>query len=114
MTSVTRTLDTSLLVLAAGVALASALPLFARLWWIFDLFSHFRLQYLVLLGLLTVLLLRRGYRLWSLGMLPFAILSVIPLLGNASTNRTSAVTGNSFSIMSINVNADNPEHFRLL
>ena len=38
-----------ILVLAAlGLALATAFALAARLWWAFDLFSHFRLQYLVL------------------------------------------------------------------
>ena len=45
---------------AAGLALASLLGLLGRLYWVFDLFSHFRVQYMQLcLVLLAIALWRR-------------------------------------------------------
>ena len=43
-----RTLKLILAAATAGLALVTVFALSARLWWAFDLFSHFRLQYLVL------------------------------------------------------------------
>lgn len=42
-----RALNLFLLLAAAGLALVTLFTFAARLWWAFDLFSHFRLQYLV-------------------------------------------------------------------
>ncbi len=42
-----RALNLFLMLAAAGLALVTVFALSARLWWAFDLFSHFRLQYLV-------------------------------------------------------------------
>ena len=47
-----------LLILAAlSVSLASIAGFFGRRWWVFDLFSHFRVQYLALLVVIGTLLL---------------------------------------------------------
>ena len=49
---------------AAGLVLITAVTFAARLWWAFDLFTHFRMQYVVaaiLLGLLALVF--RAYRL---------------------------------------------------
>jgi endonuclease/exonuclease/phosphatase (EEP) superfamily protein YafD len=43
-----------LILAAAGLALVTVFALAARLWWAFDLFSHFRLQYAILAALLCV------------------------------------------------------------
>jgi endonuclease/exonuclease/phosphatase (EEP) superfamily protein YafD len=42
-----RALNLLLMLAAAGLVLITAFTFAARLWWAFDLFSHFRLQYLV-------------------------------------------------------------------
>ncbi|MGH6913903.1 MAG: endonuclease/exonuclease/phosphatase family protein [Geminicoccales bacterium] len=58
-----RALNLIVLVAAAGLALATVLALAARLWWVFDLFSHFRLQYAVAaMILLAAALALRDYR----------------------------------------------------
>ena len=47
MTKGQRALNLFLMLAAAGLALVTLFTLAARLWWAFDLFSHFRLQYVV-------------------------------------------------------------------
>jgi endonuclease/exonuclease/phosphatase (EEP) superfamily protein YafD len=47
MTTGTRALNLLLQLAAAGLLLVTLFTLAARLWWAFDLFSHFRLQYVV-------------------------------------------------------------------
>src|SRR5918996_4027907 len=42
-----RALNLFLMLAAAGLALITVFTLAARLWWAFDLFSHFRLQYVI-------------------------------------------------------------------
>jgi endonuclease/exonuclease/phosphatase (EEP) superfamily protein YafD len=42
-----RALNLFLMLAAAGLALITVFALAARLWWAFDLFSHFRLQYVI-------------------------------------------------------------------
>jgi endonuclease/exonuclease/phosphatase (EEP) superfamily protein YafD len=47
MMEVQRALKLLLMLAAAGLVLITAFTFAARLWWAFDLFSHFRLQYVV-------------------------------------------------------------------
>jgi endonuclease/exonuclease/phosphatase (EEP) superfamily protein YafD len=49
-----RALHLFLLLAAAGLALVTVFTFAARLWWAFDLFSHFRLQYVVVALILGV------------------------------------------------------------
>ncbi|MGH6902102.1 MAG: endonuclease/exonuclease/phosphatase family protein [Geminicoccaceae bacterium] len=59
-----RALNLVLMLAAAGLVLATASALAARLWWAFDLFSHFRLQYaLAALILLVAALTLRNHRI---------------------------------------------------
>jgi endonuclease/exonuclease/phosphatase (EEP) superfamily protein YafD len=55
-------LNLLLMLAAAGLALITAFTLAAKLWWAFDLFSHFRLQYVIAaLTLGVVALAMRAY-----------------------------------------------------
>ena len=54
MTTGTRALNLLLQLAAAGLLLVTLFTLAARLWWAFDLFSHFRLQYVVAALILSV------------------------------------------------------------
>jgi endonuclease/exonuclease/phosphatase (EEP) superfamily protein YafD len=47
MTNGLRALNLFLMLTATGLALITVFTLAARLWWAFDLFSHFRLQYVL-------------------------------------------------------------------
>lgn len=47
MTKGRQALNLLLMLAAAGLALITVFTLAARLWWAFDLFSHFRLQYVI-------------------------------------------------------------------
>jgi endonuclease/exonuclease/phosphatase (EEP) superfamily protein YafD len=47
MTNGLRALNLLLMLTATGLALVTVFTLAARLWWAFDLFSHFRLQYVL-------------------------------------------------------------------
>jgi endonuclease/exonuclease/phosphatase (EEP) superfamily protein YafD len=58
-----RWLDGLLTLLAPLLVAVNVLPLGARLWWVIDLTTHFRVQYLaVTLALLVLLALRRRWR----------------------------------------------------
>src|SRR5918995_7285093 len=54
MTKGPRALNLFLMLAAAGLALSTVFTLAARLGWAFDLFSHFRLQYVVAALILSV------------------------------------------------------------
>lgn len=68
------TLKTILWLAAAGLVLATVFALLARTWWMFDLFSHFRLQYVIAALALGVLAL--ALRAWPAA----AVLLVVALV----------------------------------
>jgi endonuclease/exonuclease/phosphatase (EEP) superfamily protein YafD len=88
-----RWLDKLLVSFAAFVAVLGLLPLAARLWWVLDLSTHFRLQYLcvtaVVLGLLA---LRRQWRAAGLLLVIGALNAwpVLPYLPEARSATASA------------------------
>jgi len=101
-----RRLDSLLVALASIATGLGLLPLGARLWWIFDLTTHFRLQFLGVAGLLLVLLALR--RKW----LPAALLLVIgalnawpvlPYLPRPVLAVAAAPTGAPLKVLTVNV-----------
>ena len=104
-----RALNLILVLAAAGLVLATIAALSARLWWAFDLFSHFRPQYVAAAGTLCVVALAaRAYPI-------AAVLAVVALVhgwairdlwlgGSAS----AAPAGLPVRIVSANVLAANP------
>ena len=100
---------------AAGLTLATAFAFSARLWWAFDLFSHFRLQYALLGAALCLGAL--ALRAWPIA----AVLAVIALvhgwamkdlwLGDSAAAASEAPR---LRIASANVLSSNPEPQKLL
>jgi endonuclease/exonuclease/phosphatase (EEP) superfamily protein YafD len=110
-----RALHLFLMLAAAGLALITVVTFAARLWWAFDLFSHFRLQYVVAALILSVAALAmRAYP-------SAAVLAVVALVhgwaikdlwwgGTAS----AALGGVPLRLVSANVLADNPTPEKVL
>jgi len=91
------------------------LPLGARFWWGFEIFSHFRLQYLAFALLLLVLAFARGHL--GLGVLLMATMAVNawPLLpAFVRPAKVPEAAGPDFVLLNINVEARNTEHDRVL
>jgi endonuclease/exonuclease/phosphatase (EEP) superfamily protein YafD len=104
-----RALNVILMLAAAGLVLASAFALGARLWWAFDLFSHFRLQYLVaaLMLLVAALALRNhpaAALLAAVALVHGWAIKDLWLGGTAS----AAQGGTPLRVVSVNVLSANP------
>jgi endonuclease/exonuclease/phosphatase (EEP) superfamily protein YafD len=100
-----RWLDRLLLLATAGVALVNVFPLGARLHWVLELTTHFRLQYVALtVALLAVLALRRQWAASSV-LVAVGLVSVAPLLPYlpASPAPRSASASAPLKVLSVNV-----------
>lgn len=70
-----------LLTAAGSVAcLVTMLGFLGRFSWVFDLFSHFRVQYVVVLSIFGVILLAGRQRIAAMTMFGFALLNSLPVL----------------------------------
>ena len=104
-------------ILLPGVAFVSLIPhLFPNIW-LADIFSHFRLQYVILLLVLlfpAVLLVRRRIFpvVFTLILLAWNSWFIVPLYFQDSD--ISQASGESFSILSINLLASNSDYLEAL
>jgi endonuclease/exonuclease/phosphatase (EEP) superfamily protein YafD len=100
-----RWLDGFLILCAALLVAINLLPLGARLWWVIDLTTHFRVQYLaVTLVLLALLALRRRWRVCAVLAAAGAV-SVVPVLPYLPLAPTSAAVEARppLKVLSVNV-----------
>jgi endonuclease/exonuclease/phosphatase (EEP) superfamily protein YafD len=103
-----RALNLFLMLTAAGLALVTLCALSARLWWGFDLFSHFRLQYVVAASLFCIAALAiRAYP-------AAAVLAIVALIHGFAIKdlwlggtASAAPGGMSLRLLSANVWAEN-------
>lgn len=101
----------------ALICTASLIGFGGQLWWVFELASHFRLQYALALGLcLPLLLYRRRYR-WATVFGVFAVLNamllaprLLPLAKAAAHPDTGQA---SFRVLLANVNAANRDYSKM-
>jgi endonuclease/exonuclease/phosphatase (EEP) superfamily protein YafD len=93
-----------------GVALATVLALFAPLGWPFELFSHFRVQYVALaLGLAVLLAWRRAAVPAVLALLIGGWHALPGFAASAGAVASQACTGPAFTVATVNVQFSN-EH----
>jgi endonuclease/exonuclease/phosphatase (EEP) superfamily protein YafD len=103
---------------AAAALIASLLPLAARYGWVFDLATHFRVQYVVVDALLASACVFQRKPIWCLALAACAVFSARPVLpyftfGHASAATTTA-SGPTIKVMSANVLFENHSSTRLL
>jgi endonuclease/exonuclease/phosphatase (EEP) superfamily protein YafD len=95
--------------IALAAVIASLLPLGAKLWWGFDLASHFRVQYVVLDVVLLVVLMWQRQWLWSGALAACAAWSALwiapylPFGPAAAAAPSLATVGATIKVMSANV-----------
>lgn len=98
--------------------LGGLLPLGAMHWWVFELTSHFRLQYLAVAALMLVLaLLFRRRRLTLLLVATMAVnawpvRAYLPITATATA--TASRSDDTLTILNFNVNAGNGNHDEIL
>jgi len=99
-----RWLDGLLTLLASLLVAVNLLPLGARLWWVIDLTTHFRVQYLAVTFVLLVLLaLRRHWRTCFV-LLAAGAVSVVPVVPYLPLAPRSAVVGLEPQLKVVTVN----------
>ncbi len=102
-----RWLESSLVTLAGFTAALGLLPLGARLWWVFDLTTNFRLQYLGVAGVLLVLLALGRKWLPAAALLVVAALNAWPVLPYvprlARAPAAPPVTAAHLKVLTVNV-----------
>ncbi|MCP4901714.1 MAG: hypothetical protein GY906_32520 [bacterium] len=96
--------------MAVAVSVATLLGLLGAHWWFFDLFSHFRVQYFVILCVCTAVLLAFRFKLASAVFAVFLVINlalVLPLF--IGTNQCEGQTLHSFSALLMNVYTANTD-----
>lgn len=97
-----------------SVVLATLAAMFAEQFWLLELFSHFRVQYVALILLLLAILASFGRWLLAAALLPLLALNVAPLLPYLTAPTEIAVDGGTLTLASINLLASNDNGDRLL
>ncbi|MBN1239282.1 MAG: endonuclease/exonuclease/phosphatase family protein [Gammaproteobacteria bacterium] len=111
-------LGTALVAAAAVTIGASLAALGGQAWWGLELFTHFRAQYLAAQVVLFALLLTQRRLRWCFALGACAVLNAVPLVpyvpvGAAAVADAAGAAG-AVEIMSVNVQARNTRHERLL
>ena len=105
------------LVTTAGImaTISTVLAFFGRLGWLLDLFSHFRVQYLLFLGTITLILLigRRWKSALCFGFFAIINLSIVLPLYFGGRSIYANTTVPSLQAMLINVNTDYGDRVRI-
>ena len=101
-----RWLESLLVTLAGVTTVLGLLPLGARLWWVFDLTTNFRLQYLGVAGVLLVLLALRRKWLPAGALLVIAALNawpVLPYVPRLAPAVTASPSAARLKVLTVNV-----------
>lgn len=97
---------------AAGlvVMLSSLLGFLGPLWWFFDLFSHFRVQYVLTLLLLIPVLGHAGRWTWVALLTAFAVMNLGTIAPYYAGMPSAQATPPAYRALLLNVEAENDRH----
>src|SRR5512143_1290092 len=101
-----RWLESLLVTLAGVTATLGLLPLGARLWWVLDLTTNFRVQYLCVAGMLLVLVALRRKWLPAAALLVVALLNawpVLPYVPSLATATAAPAAATRLKVLTVNV-----------
>lgn len=96
-----------------GVAFATMVAFMGRVWWVFDLFSHFRVYYLVLAIILSLGLFLVDARKASVITLMVGLLNFILIVPFWIPLANAAASGETYRLLSANVLTSNLQHERV-
>jgi endonuclease/exonuclease/phosphatase (EEP) superfamily protein YafD len=103
-----------LTVVGSAAIVAALLPLGARFTWVFDLFTHFRIQLIAALAVLIVsFAIQRAYR-WCASLGICAAINVVPLVPYLPLGDASGAAAPTLSLLAVNVRYRNSEYANLL
>ena len=109
------TLGSRLTILAYGLVLGATLAaLLAPYFWVFELFSHFRVQYVALMLVLLAVFASLGRWLLAASLLPLLVLNILPLLPYLAGEANPPDTTGRLTLASINVYSGNEDAQPLL
>ena len=103
-------LDRLLILTAVGTILASLGSFVAASWWVFELNTHFRVQYLITALVLLIGFALRKHRYWPMALIPVMALNAIPLAPYWPRPGEPLSRQESITLMSVNVNARNSDY----
>lgn len=95
---------------AVGTILGSLGSLVAASWWVLELGTHFKVQFLVTQLALAIVFALRRHRYWSMALVPVMVLNAIPLVPYWPRLDEPLPQQESFTLMSVNVNARNSDY----
>lgn len=86
------------------------------LWWVFDLFSHFRVQYVLAAALLGIVLGLVRQPRWVIGALALAVANLVPIVPLFLPHAEAAApaSGDALRMLSFNVFGFNHQYDRML
>lgn len=106
--------DAVVCVAALALIAASLAALAARLWWGFELFAHFRVQYVAAQLPLAVLLAMLRRRRFAAVVALAAVPNVLPLVPYLAPGAQAAASGRTLDVVAVNVEWRNPSAKGLL
>lgn len=108
--NLTALIKITLTVVSIGVIAATMAGFFGRLWWIFDLLSHFRVHYFVLAVVVALGLYLVGARKSALILSAFGMLNFVLMAPFFVPRARAANPGETYRLLSANVLTSNLKH----
>ena len=113
-TAAARILDAALLSIALGVGIASVIALAGRAHWIAELFTHFRVQYVVVQIAVLIGLTLRWRMLASALTVPLLVANLLGLADYWPSREARADTDDDFRLLTANLDRHNDDSARFV